>query len=540
MKHSTQVDQNSNYFRRAKPSLQSSESINRLDYNDNEASSLSRTANQQATSGHHLGRSAQDIYGSKLSTRMQDGARLAWKRSRKFASSVITNGLGGLSACRKHQMSGAKSSTRSNRTPTSAAFHQRHHQSATQFPSHQASSMGSSPSPQPLSSPSSTSQVLECSQLEQRQHTSVVEVGSTVGEYISQHAQVDLVQAASTTKDRQQDADSNNNQKEQQQQEGLIRVDENNKLTIVTKFNDLSAASGLGTQAASSSCSERSRCESSSSGRGTASDSGSGSGSQNGDHTEAAYQMRQQKQQHALSTSQPPNSAFRSHQQPPASLKQHKRRASAALIKGAGSVFSGSQASLNKTFKSFFGTKNLSMQAMQQHRTTSAAQSEPSDGLQTATNETITAQPEFDCDLKSKLTQVEISAFQTHTRRASSIEATTSGELPDVKTQATADEQQKHASEPSSTTTAKILNEFARYEAKETQAPTADVKRDQEADKEACEQENSRDVHKTKQQERDSETKVGFLAQSMEEQQRRQQVVTAASGQQRVALAVEH
>lgn len=216
------LDPNSNYFNRLKPSLESNESINRL-----------RTKCRKCQSGSsQLHLSQQDMYGSRLSTRMQEGARSAWKASKHFASSVIT-GRVSISACRKHQ-----------RRPA-----------ASPVPARQAAS----------SLPAVAGDLCASSELGDSQGqelTSVVQVSSH-----AQHNPEDVQHAAGSPTPSNSDL--------------MVRVDENNKLTIVTKFNNEAATSGehspggAAPSSASSSGSDRSRCESSSSGRGTASEAGS-------------------------------------------------------------------------------------------------------------------------------------------------------------------------------------------------------------------------------------------------------------------------
>lgn len=143
------------------------------------------------------------MYGSRLSTRMQEGAKSVWKASKHFASSVVTGGVS-LSACRKHQVS------------------------------------------QPVARRDAPEEPVSVVQVTARD-----EQGQTEP---SPEAPRDLV----------------------------VRVDGNNKLTIVTKFNEATVGAehsptgaALSSASSSSSGSERSRCESSSSGRGTASETGS-------------------------------------------------------------------------------------------------------------------------------------------------------------------------------------------------------------------------------------------------------------------------
>lgn len=305
------LDENSNYFRRAKQPLQSLESVN-------------EAQGPGAAAGQH--RSEQDLmYGSKLSTRMQDTARSAWKKSRKFAGSVLAAG-GGLSACRRNSKQRASVSSVARRP----CVQQREQQ-------------------QPATVESGT-----------EQHTSVIEVGPTTADYVEQQ-QSELRRATLAPAE---------------QPPLQVKVDENNKLTIVTKFSQLPGADqeaasrgahqslAPSAQAASSSSShccpsERSRCESSSSGRGTASASDSAgdlSGSQSGDlaeqvavltdEGEKAAERRQQPISPAISSDS--SSGCASSSSPEQS--RHKRRSS--MFKTS-RVFSGSQASLNK-LRSFF------------------------------------------------------------------------------------------------------------------------------------------------------------------------------------------
>lgn len=306
---------NSNYFRRAKDHLQSSDSLHKA------GAAGGPGGQQQARSAHDL------MYGSKLSTRVQDTARSAWKKSRKFASSVVTGGLmgGGLSACRRNTKQRASCCSSSN-----------------------------------------TVRPAQYSQTGEQQCTSVIEVGPTVGDFAS----VSLAANGHS-------ATQHNNFSEQQQQqqatapmndsEAVVKVDQNNKLTIVTKFNG--------------------RCQSASlSGRETnASDSGADSaGSQSGDLCErdqgpgaaasepietssaaaAAAECKlnamdeDEEQQAAVSPAISTNSSSGCASSAASNSSQeynrrHKRRSSSSMFSKPAKVFSGSQASLNK-LRSFF------------------------------------------------------------------------------------------------------------------------------------------------------------------------------------------
>lgn len=235
---------------------------------------------------------------------MQDTARSAWKASKHFASSVITGKAVSISGCRKR---GSSAEGRANRPPTPA----------------QASDASSAQADQHL--------------------TSVIKVEST-----------------------------NQQQKQQihqhQAQQSLIRVDQNNKLTIVTKFNEpdqaqmasnssgqleLTGQTGQSSIATPNSAtgSERSRCESSSSGRGTSSDVGSSS-SQNGDEL-PADDAKGPAGVTTLDANNNEQSQAKNSDSGQESHKQHRRKSS--MFRPA-RVF-GSQASLNK-WKYFFTGKD--------------------------------------------------------------------------------------------------------------------------------------------------------------------------------------
>lgn len=325
------VDQNSNYFRRLKPSLQSVESVNTLTGADHQQ--------QQVGQPGLLRRSEHDMYGSKLSTRMQDTAKSAWKASRKFASSVITGSVGGISACRqctKKRSSGASLTSSGNVAFATCAPNQQLH------PQQQAA---------------------VCVSADNGEHlTSVVEVGKAVGEMNLQaqiHAQQQQQQPVfvqpGLSQQQQQPSSQSVGPVTSHTGDNLIRVDENNKLTIVTKFNDSdchmsssssSGASNHSDHLHSASSSERSRCESSSSGRGTASDAGSSGASQNGDSD--GQEMSKSPVESDIARAAHPASPTCSQDDP--QRRQHKRKSS--LFK-ASKVFGGSQASLNK-LRSFF------------------------------------------------------------------------------------------------------------------------------------------------------------------------------------------
>ena len=342
-----QLDHNSNYFNRVKPALQSSESVN---------SKLSGSSNSIAADhschkcpaanggriagGAQLRRSEQDIYGSKMSTRMQDTAKSAWRASKQFASSVITGGVG-LSACRQ--------CTR-KRPSTSGSS-----ESARQ--GGQAGGCG----------------LAANDELGAEQHTSVIKVGATPPPpppplpqprpalACNREASIEREQQQQQQQQQQKVQVLQNKRTESQANNNLISVDENNKLTIVTKFND-SECQGPNSSVAMapvSNGSERSRCESSSSGRGSSSDAGS-AGSQNGDeHSAEMGQPRGRESALAVCLIDGANqgesgngngNGKTSDEAQRAAGKRHKRRSS--LFK-ANKVFSGSQVSLNK-LKGFF------------------------------------------------------------------------------------------------------------------------------------------------------------------------------------------
>lgn len=294
------LEHSSNYFRRAKPALlQSVESVGGL--------------------GAGERRCDQDLYGSKLSTRMQDTARSAWKASRKFASSVITGGVGGLSACRQcaRRRSSAASLGRAR-------------------PDHLAA--GSAPSGPIRAEPLEVSGQPVGLEAAEGGHLSVVEVGASASGQQAPGQQVVVQAQPAALAPPPAASQTGGGPNEDPQQQGLIRVDQNNKLTIVTKFNDSDCQSatggpGPGGSAPSSSstgcCSERSRCESSSSGRGTASDAGSAA-SQNGDLDGAEERPHQPARPH----------------------EGGRQRRKSSLFK-ASKVFGGSQASLGK-LRNFF------------------------------------------------------------------------------------------------------------------------------------------------------------------------------------------
>lgn len=292
----------------------------------------------------HQHKSEHDLYGSKLSTRMQDSAKSAWKASKNFAGSVITGRAVGISACRKQRGSHSSENSNSNKLPNQQL------------------------QPEVCQSPD--------------QFREIQVNGSDLASVIKVESSPNLQSGAGAT-----------------QSQHVIRLGEsNNKLTIVTKFNDspdgqrLSAAASIASPSASSSpsedCSsasqqpssanpssnstgsERSRCESSSSGRGTsASDSGSTSASQNGDDAPpevaattltlvnssqapsqiANQQQQQQPQQQQVAKDDNNNNC----DETSTMKKQHRRKSS--LFK-ASKVF-GSQMSLNK-LRTFLFTTN--------------------------------------------------------------------------------------------------------------------------------------------------------------------------------------
>lgn len=367
------LDQNSNYFNRVKPSLQSNESINKC-----------RKCASGSSQLHH--RSEHDMYGSKLSTRMQDSAKSAWKASKHFASSVITGGVG-LSSCRQctSKSRGSLSTNKQQQQQQvvngiSLANQQRNQQQQQQEQERDEfilqaetdnntrfakcsspASMNNEYNATNNSSQMSGEQQIEVNNSkvevsygDDDQHTSVIKVGPTKA--ANPTAEVSTLPSTLQHNQNQQQVVVQHQQARHQDESGggLIRVDENNKLTIVTKFNDSDHYSTgpntsieMGAPTSSGSGSERSRCESSSSGRGTSSDAGS-SASQNGDLDGCASAMNDKqldnKQNNAITDTTIASSAA------PQAIKKHKRKSS--LFK-ANKLFGGSQASLNK-FKNFF------------------------------------------------------------------------------------------------------------------------------------------------------------------------------------------
>lgn len=365
----------SKYFSRMKPSLlQSSECVssgaattnNNVEQHPCISSStigidqINGDAKKRHRSEHDL------MYGSKLSTRMQDGARSAWRASKQFASSVITGGKVSLSACRHR-----KNRQRHSVTTTSAS----------------SSSSNTLPAKHKQQAQVSIQQQQMCSPQDEHM-TSVIQVPYVNGE-------------ANNISMSHGDGD-----KSVIQTGANIKLDDQtNKLTIVTRFtsdaNSNSSDTGIGsntstsTSSASSgapaatgagpgapqltpvdknskliinssgddsngvgSCgSERSRCESSSSGRGTFSDTDSSS--HNGDLVVAATAAPGDANKNTNNNNnseqiinsgngiRPQTRIYKSNDN---EHKRHKRKSS--LFK-ASKVFSGSQASLNK-LRTFF------------------------------------------------------------------------------------------------------------------------------------------------------------------------------------------
>lgn len=275
---------------------------------------------------------------------MQDSAKSVWKASKQFASSVVTGGVG-LSSCR--QCTSKRGSVSTNKRQqqqqqvkggvslTSQQQRDNEQQQRDEFVIRAENSASFEKCS--LNNNDTTNKVAGVSCDDGEQHTSVIEVGPTKAtNAATEHA-----------------SDSRQIQQPQQRQDeqsggGLIRVDGNNKLTIVTKFNDSDCSTGpntsieIGAPTSSGSGSERSRCESSSSGRGTSSDAGS-SASQNGDLDGCSSSVvvvadKRQQQEQVKNNDKHDNA------------KRHKRKSS--LFK-ANKIFGGSQASLNK-FKNFF------------------------------------------------------------------------------------------------------------------------------------------------------------------------------------------
>lgn len=362
-----------------KPSLQSNESLN----NSPDMMIMNQTAMKQCkhcyklNSKHaQLHRSEHDIYGSKLSTRMHDTARSAWKASKQFASSVITGSSVGISACRKR-------TTTLSATATATETKQSKYKQSKEENCRQAG-VNNEPKAASINDPAAADFGHNHQADDDEQHTSVVKVESSAGQQQQQQSQSIVSINVSG------------------EQNHLIRVDENNKLTIVTKFSEIndssnnsiatsSSPNGLATSSPASSMlnqhqqhhhhdgssrstapavspatangSERSRCESSSSGRGTSSSDAGSSASQNGD---AELIMQTELQQHnSLENSSKQcsvpaniNNDSNDHSETITTIlggkehKQHRRKSS--LFK-ASSVFgnAGSQVSLNK-LKYFF------------------------------------------------------------------------------------------------------------------------------------------------------------------------------------------
>lgn len=340
------LDHNSNYFNRLKPSLQSTESINKQ---------FKTNCSKCHSGSSQLHRSEHDIYGSKMSTRMHDTARSAWRASKQFASSVITGGVG-LSACRKCNRRQSSSLAPSGRGSFKEPPNER--MLGQEVCRQQAS----------LSAGEAQQAELVAAQLklasDQDQHTSVIEVQSLQPNSASRLATSgssgsDQAQSESLASSSRNSAPASQHEA-LDQQSSLIRV-ENNKLTIVTKFNDSecnnqspNSVGGLDL-AAPSSGSERSRCESSSSGRGTSSEAGSATASQNGDLDESHLGQNAplpvcQDPSLNCSDKEAARATTTTSTTKAGEVKRHKRKSS--LFK-ASKVFGGSQASLNK-LKSFF------------------------------------------------------------------------------------------------------------------------------------------------------------------------------------------
>lgn len=305
---------------------------------------------------------------------MHDTARSAWRASKQFASSVITGGVG-LSACRTCNR--RQSSSSGNRRGSNKKSKKQSGESDTDIAGpQQQGCRGAQVSPGKYDSCAQQAADLVIAQTnsvsEDDQHTSVIEVQSS-----QPNCSANRLVPCSASGDQVHQNESlinnnNNNNRnsqmvqhlqhetsDQQQSSSLIRVDENNKLTIVTKFNESecnnqSPNNSASLDLAASSSSERSRCESSSSGRGTSSDAGSATASQNGDMDMESHPG----QTAALPVSHDPSLNHSNNDKevtaisktPVVDSKRHKRKAS--LFK-ASKVFGGSQASLNK-LKSFF------------------------------------------------------------------------------------------------------------------------------------------------------------------------------------------
>lgn len=359
----------------------------------------SETAGGQSRAGGKRVSERDSMYGSKLSTRMQDGARSAWKASRKFASSVVTGRLvgGGFSSCTKRGAGGPKAADSMPADLQVAATHEQ---------------------PTIQQQPGRKSQVCE--------HTSVVEVGpkgagdslpaellarqlaQSEGRPVSSSQQVAAAGEESAVELATEAASA----------QTMVRVDGNNKLTIVTKFNQLASEQERLESEQQASCGasgERSRCASSSSGRGTASqpesDASVCSHSEQADeqlevrgpHSSLASPEQQQQQQEtvvggllgdqksqqlgksaqmqdkeqldkqrqrqlqpispAISSSSSGCSASTSSNEQQ-NERRHRRRSS---IFKTSRVFSGSQASLNK-LRSFFAVASSSVQTEQKEQ----------------------------------------------------------------------------------------------------------------------------------------------------------------------------
>lgn len=378
-----QANTRSNYFSRTRPNLESSESINeisQIEENDNQQSRQRQLNNGQ----QQMSKSQQDLmYGSKLSTRMQDTAKSAWKASRKFASSVITGAGGGLSACRKmgkanrsHKINGkGNAPTASHLQQVVPTFETCANADTTPNSNPNISSPQSiqvsviSTQPVVVAAASGSTGGLEREDLhdncgasdcnDEEQHTSVIQVNSSTQRPIS---------------------NSNNNNNSNKincssdvQKQTEVEEQKKQSLTIVTKFCDSDRpskqanSSGQGSLTGSS---ERSRCESSSSGRGTSSDAGSAHEAElSGEETVMGRQVAIGSVTSTATSSPSPNHHDNTTQTTPSQViqsddlhssnstntKRHRRKSS--LFK-ASSILSGSQVSLNKVKCFFMGSSS--------------------------------------------------------------------------------------------------------------------------------------------------------------------------------------
>lgn len=377
----------SNYFARPRNQNQFLNSNDSIEV-DQEHFNLSQEEQQVATINQSLGcskcrtgasklhKSEYDlVYGSRLSTRMQTTAKSAWKSTKKLATSMVTSGVS-LTACRHKSASASMRLNKNKKTKKlnedSCDNNQQRQLTPINQQQQQSNVIG-----QVCNEQDRSYQPFNKEQQDEAFHTSVIKLEAS-------NNQDQQITSSSPSSNTNSNTNSNNDES------SYIHKDQNNKLTIVTKFahqnqqqqqanlNDKSTNIQVNERAISNnlqcslnlassvSCGERSRCESASSGRGTSEDERDSATSLKNDSSESS-----EMQQTSLNQDEQLSSA-----------KRHKRRQS-AVFKANQLLPMKTANSLKSQFKSLF-TMKQQQQQQQQSQFTDAEITQVAQGNQEA------------------------------------------------------------------------------------------------------------------------------------------------------------